>query len=325
MDKAYKNIKSYFERKNLGQKCNFPKFLDFNAKFPITFFVNKNKGGAVIQNNKVRLSIGSYISHNYNSIVNKEYKLYKDGKINKQYKNNNNIIDGSYLYFNLPPNIKNIKQVEIVPIHNKYKINYTYNYEPNIQNEKDGCISIDIGMVNLFTIFDPGKNPVIFKGNRIIAINENYNKIISYRQSKGKSYYNQIINRENKLNHIFNVITNELHKLYGDKKEIIIGYNEMIKQEINIGRNNRKLYQIPYCKLFKKIENKFEGTKITYTNESYTSKCDALNKEQIQKQKIYSGRRIYRGLYSSKVGKLINADVNGAINIMRKIKGDNIK
>ena len=52
--------------------------------------------------------------------------------------------------------------------------------------------------------------------------------------------------------------------------------------------------------------------------ESYTSKCDALNFEPIQMQKIYSGKRIQRGLFESGKGKLINADLNGAINIMRK-------
>ena len=57
---------------------------------------------------------------------------------------------------------------------------------------------------------------------------------------------------------------------------------------------------------------------VTIQEESYTSKCDALYEEEVCKHKTYAGRRIKRGLFKSKTGKLINADVNGAINIMRK-------
>ena len=57
---------------------------------------------------------------------------------------------------------------------------------------------------------------------------------------------------------------------------------------------------------------------LVITEESYTSKCDALSLEPIRKQEKYLGKRIRRGLFSSKIGKLINADLNGAINIMRK-------
>ena len=61
------------------------------------------------------------------------------------------------------------------------------------------------------------------------------------------------------------------------------------------------------------------GIKLIETEESYTSKCDALTKEMIEKHEVYQGKRIKRGLYQSSVGKLINADVNGALNIMRKV------
>lgn len=56
--------------------------------------------------------------------------------------------------------------------------------------------------------------------------------------------------------------------------------------------------------------------------ESYTSKCDALAMESIEKHKEYMGKRVKRGLFQSSCGKLINADVNGSLNILRKVIGD---
>lgn len=84
--------------------------------------------------------------------------------------------------------------------------------------------------------------------------------------------------------------------------------------------NNRDFYEIPYRKLITKLRNKLQESnhELAVTEESYTSKCDALSLEPVCKQEKYSGKRISRGLFSSAIGKLINADLNGAINIMRK-------
>lgn len=56
--------------------------------------------------------------------------------------------------------------------------------------------------------------------------------------------------------------------------------------------------------------------------ESYTSKCDALALEPIGKHEQYLGRITKRGLFRSSTGKLINAEQNGALCIMRKVVGD---
>jgi putative transposase len=69
------------------------------------------------------------------------------------------------------------------------------------------------------------------------------------------------------------------------------------------------------------LENKLKdkGKYLRITEESYTSKCDSLGMEEIGKHENYMGNRIKRGLYGSSKNKLINADLNGAINIMRKV------
>ena len=63
---------------------------------------------------------------------------------------------------------------------------------------------------------------------------------------------------------------------------------------------------------------------VTITEESYTSKCDALALEPVSKQTTYSGKRVKRGLFASAVGKVINADVNGALNILRKVVDESV-
>ena len=76
---------------------------------------------------------------------------------------------------------------------------------------------------------------------------------------------------------------------------------------------------IPFAKLIKKLRYAYDGkAKITEINEAYTSKCDSFGKEKIYKHETYKGNRLKRGLFSSSIKKLINADLNGAINILRK-------
>ena len=56
------------------------------------------------------------------------------------------------------------------------------------------------------------------------------------------------------------------------------------------------------------------------TEESYTSKIDHLALESMEHHEKYSGKRIKRGLFKSSIGRLINADINGALGILRKVK-----
>ena len=103
---------------------------------------------------------------------------------------------------------------------------------------------------------------------------------------------------------------------------IIIGYNLGWKNKANLGKENNFLFnKIPFCQLIDKIKNKFNSNDIIVklNEESYTSKCDSLSLEQICKHETYNGNRTKRGLFGSSVGKYINADINGAINIMRKV------
>jgi putative transposase len=83
---------------------------------------------------------------------------------------------------------------------------------------------------------------------------------------------------------------------------------------VKIGKNNnRQFYEIPYLRILT------NGKQLIINEESYTSKCDSLSLEKLGRNKMFTGNRIHRGLFISSTGKAINADLNGAINIMRKV------
>ena len=92
------------------------------------------------------------------------------------------------------------------------------------------------------------------------------------------------------------------------------------RHQVNIGRrNNQNFVQIPHARLIEMLEYKCQlaGIKLVTVNEAYTSKCSALDLEPIGKHESYFGKRIKRGLFKTKTGQVINADLNGSLNIIR--------
>ena len=216
-------------------------------------------------------------------------------------------------------------------------------------------MSIDLGLNNLATIVTRFSKPLIIDGKSLKSKNRYFNKRISVLQSvitKGldpkSPKAKKILKNHRKLNLWYqrrlNYIKDYLHKaatliinkaIKENIKLIIIGYNEGWKNKINIGKTTEGFMSIPHLKLVEHIEYKAKlyGIKTVRQEESYTSKADALALDHIPIYKEpeideegkpikpkykFSGKRFCRGLYKSKIGKLINADVNGALNIMRK-------
>ena len=179
--------------------------------------------------------------------------------------------------------------------------------------------------------------PQIINGRPIKSINQFYNKKRAFLQSSmsriGKKVSHALIHLTDWRNEkIFDYMHKASrfvvnHCLANNIGHIVIGKNDGWKQEINIGkRNNQNFVSIPLDKLIKQIQYKAQlvGIKVTITEESYTSKCSALDLEEIGKHEdhAYAGKRVKRGLFRTYSGLLINADVNGALNILRKVIGD---
>ena len=110
----------------------------------------------------------------------------------------------------------------------------------------------------------------------------------------------------------------------------MIGHNNGWKQSCNLGKvNNQKFVFIPHNSLIEKIKYKAQqyGINVVVVEESYTSKASSIDLDPIPtygqvKNPVFSGKRVKRGLYKAKNGALLNADVNGSINIIRKAFGD---
>jgi putative transposase len=110
--------------------------------------------------------------------------------------------------------------------------------------------------------------------------------------------------------------------LAGEDRSTDFGKNPEWKQEANMGkRTNQNFVSIPHARCIEMLTYKAQlvGIEVHITEESYTSKCSFLDNESIEKHESYAGRRIKRGLFRSQFGILINADVNGSLNIIRKV------
>lgn len=232
--------------------------------------------------------------------------------------------------------IKGLCQVRIKPLLHSLKVEIVYNAEQK-KNKLDTTkyASIDLGIDNLATMVAE-EGAYLFGGKYIKAYNLFFNKKLHRLQSiKDKQNVKTSTKRIRQMyERRDNFISDAFHKAsraivrYLVEHEIgnlVVGYNAGWKQRADMGkRTNQKFVQIPFARLSSYLAYKCAMAGIHYVEneESYTSKCDALALEPIGKHDVYKGKRIKRGLFRSSVGTLINADVNGAINIMRKVVGN---
>lgn len=267
-----------------------------------------------------------------------------------------NIKDNKYLKFPKTKESLNIgklglsggklKEVRVVPKFKHFIVELVMEYEDSISINKEATpkrvMAIDLGLNNLATIVNNiGERPIIIKGRALKSLNQYYNKKRAYyygilRQGKSQKEGKFQSNKLNKLDDKRNAkVKDYLHKAsriivnyaqeYGIDT-IVIGKNTGWKTDINIGKsNNQNFVNIPHSKLIDMISYKaYEvGINIILTEESYTSKASFLDYDPIpvynkDVQHKFSGKRITRGLYKTKDGTLVNADVNGALNIMIK-------
>lgn len=222
----------------------------------------------------------------------------------------------------------NIQFVRIVPRGNHIKIEIGYKKE--IPELKTGYnyASVDPGLNNLLTVTSNVFEPFIINGKPIKSINQYYNKKRAKFYTKNSNEYSNFLDRlslkrENKLNDYIHKSTNKLvnHLVSHNINTLIIGQNPGWKQEINIGkRNNQNFVGIPFYKIIEQLKYKCElvGIECVVIEENYTSKCSFFDNEVVGKHDVYLGKRVKRGLFKLSDGVIVNADVNGSLNILRK-------
>ena len=261
----------------------------------------------------------------------------------KQLKTNKIIKFGKNIQTTIHTKQELVQQVRVVPHgHDYIVVEVLYNKpEPLLKSDNQRYMSIDLGINNLCTLGTNCKNigNIIINGKPVKSINQFYNKQVakykSIQDTKCKTAYtNKLrtlrIKRENKLNDYLHKTSRYIvnHLVSNNINTLIIGYNKEWKQETCIGKvNNQKFVQLPYLKLIEQLQYKckLEGINVIIQEESYTSKSSFLDNDFIPTFKSvtelnykFSGQRIKRGLYKSLDGRLINADLNGSLNILRK-------
>ena len=239
---------------------------------------------------------------------------------------------------------KKIKEIRIIPKqHSRYfEIQYIYEVE-EVQRElnKENVLGIDLGIDNLCTCVTNTGASFIIDGRKLKSINQYYNKINAKLQSiKDKQKIERTTLRQKRITRKRNNRINDYlskaartivnYCLNNDIGKLVLGYNEDFQRKSNIGSiNNQNFVNIPYGKLRDKLIYlcKLYGIEFKLQEESYTSKASFFDGDEIPiydkenlQEYIFSGKRIKRGLYQTSTGKLINADCNGALNILRKSK-----
>ena len=248
------------------------------------------------------------------------------------------------IYFPIPKVIedKEIKQVRIVPLYKgEYiEIEFSYKKEKVELNEgNNNTLSIDVGINNLMTLVTTNNISYIIDGKRLKSINQFYNKQKAYYQSKlvNNKYSKRLkrfdLRNKHRIDDYVNKAVNQVIKISKEEKvnTIVIGYNKGLKEKGIKNDNltnkekskiNQNFTRIPISRLINKIKYKCEEYSINciVINESYTSLSSFYDNDKIDKQEKYSGKRIKRGLYLTKNNIEVNADVNAALNILRKSK-----
>ena len=234
---------------------------------------------------------------------------------------------------------KNIRQVRIVPKNNYIVLEVIYEATiKELLKDNKRYMSIDLGIDNLATCSSNVSKSFIINGKPVKSINQFYNKKkaklqaeveLKNKKKSSKQIQNLSLKRNNKIKDYFHkasrYIVNQL--VNQSINTLIIGKNDGWKQETNIGNvNNQNFTSIPHQMFINQLKYKcqLEGINVIEQEESYTSKVSFFDNDFIpvygQSNELFksSGKRIKRGLFRTQNGLLINSDINGSLNIMRK-------
>lgn len=240
------------------------------------------------------------------------------------------------LHIPIPTRVDDPKQVRITPNHGHFIIEVVYEVEEPVSNTASQYAGIDLGVDNFATVTFSTKNqPLIIKGLELKSINQGYNRLITKAQlllpdsQKTSKHIHRLWSRRSWiLNSKIHQMTAFLTELFDEMniETVFIGKNKNWKQKLPLGKIvNQRFAHLPYETFIDQLRYKcrLRGIVVITQEESYTSKASFLDNDDIPiygeaEKPTFSGQRIKRGLYRTNDGRLINADVNGSYNIMRK-------
>lgn len=290
-----------------------------------------------------RINIPHYLPKDgYNQLVIQEINI-RNGKFQMPYSREYAKTHEKF-YIKIPAILsdKIIKEIKIIPKYNArfFEISYTYEVEDisKIDLDKTKALAIDLGINNLCTCATSDGGSFILDGRKLKSYNQWYNKenarlqSIKDKQKLDKSLTKRqaslLRKRENRIRDYLGKTAKTIinYCLEHNVGNLVFGKNKGFQQKSNMGKvNNQTFVQMPFYKLQQKLEYQCEiyGIDMIEQEESYTSKASFWDKDEIpvygdSRQYSFSGKRIRRGLYQTSSGRLLNADLNGALNILRK-------
>lgn len=236
----------------------------------------------------------------------------------------------------IPTRVANPKQVRVVPDRNNFVIEVIYDAKERAPKSTSKYAGIDLGVDNFATItFSTQNSPLIIKGLELKSINQGYNRLISKAQEllpapqkTSKPIHRLWSRRSWILKTKIHQMTAFLATLFDEMEieKVFIGKNTGWKQNLPFGKKVKQRFAyLPYETFIEQLRYKCQlcGITVIVQEESYTSKASFLDNDDIPvygetENPRFLGRRIKRGLYKAGNGRLINADVNGSYNILRK-------
>ena len=311
--KSYKQLRDLWFKGKLKDKPSLPKYLKGSKLFKVAY---PNSGGQKpkVIDNQIQFSLGLTVRRWFGI---KNFSL------------------------SFPSNLKGrkIKEWTILPKNGAFYLEVSYekpDQEPSPSKENE-ALSIDLGTSdNLAACVDTLGNSFLIDSRSMKAFNQYWNKQVSTRkEGKPQKYWDSWLDRvTRKRNHRIRDGINKAaqiiikHCIKNGIKTIVLGWNEGFKKNANMGRlNNQEFVQIPLGKLKDRLSQlcDLHNIKLEITEEAYTSKASFLDGDSLPKfgEKPCgwkaSGKRVRRGLYRTSNRSLVNADLNGSANIMRKV------
>ena len=251
---------------------------------------------------------------------------------------------GKELTFKIPSYLKphQIREVTLLPIHGGkcYKLSFSYEIKSINKPElnPDKYLGIDLGVNNFAALIENATGTAtLLDGKYLKSLNRWYNKtnakLQSVKDKQGISgitnrQHRMLIKRENRISEAINRYVNFVidYAIRYKIGNIVCLRWDGIKQNRKASKKgNQNFVQIPYDMFRTRLENKCNLYGIKYhgkDSEAYTSRTDALAYDEIKAQPYGKSRRIKRGLYKSITGVILNADIVGSMNQIRKVAGD---
>jgi len=291
------------------------------------------------------------------TFTNQQCKLKYDPQSGKAYIQFPKSVDLAPVQVN-PYRIGTLQQVCILPRGHYAIVEIVYKRDVLRDSERrsapqDRIAALDLGVRNVVCLVtNCGMRPVVVQGGAVKSMNQYYNKKKAEYQKMYSAHGVQgeprrlerlTRRRNNKIEDQFHKLSSALIGYLSNAliDTLVIGYNEQWKQNAHLGRrNNQNFVNIPFYRLVEKLQYKasLAGIKVVLIEESYTSKCSLLDKESIEHHENYVGTRgvwrqidnakfqqkhgkngkVCHGLFKTATGRVVNSDVNGAYNILRK-------